>query len=267
MTNKTIHLLAGMPQAGASLLSSILAQNPRFEASKPGGVLDAIYILTKAWPQIPEFQTAPNENGKIAVMKAMLQGYYASSDRPVAFDKSRSWVAHLETAELLLGRKAKVLVPVRDLREILASFELLWRQSADIHQSRLEQKHYIEFQSVEGRCAIWLRPENTVGLAYSRIEDAIQRGFRDRLFFVHYEALTSRPKDTMAAIYNFLGEQPFSHDFNTLQQVTPTADEVEDFPNAHVIRPQLTSTLPRASQVLGQAADRYKGPYVWNVNA
>jgi sulfotransferase len=264
--SKAIHFISGMPQAGGTLLASILSQNPRFEATFPGGVLDAIYILTKAWPQIPEFMSSPNEPGKINVMRSMLHGYYAASDRPVAFDRSRSWVAHLETAELLLGRKAKVLVPVRDIRDILASFELLWRQNGDVHQSRLDQKYYVEFQSIEGRCGIWLRPETSVGLAYSRIEDAIRRDFRDRLFFVNYEALTSRPKDTMAAIYSFLGEQPFSHDFSNLKQVGGDYDPVEDFYGAHQIQPQLTSSLPKYPEVLGAFADRYKGPYVWDVN-
>jgi sulfotransferase len=263
---KTYHFISGMPQSGSTLLASILSQNPRFEATYPGGVLDAIYILTKAWPQIPEFVTSPNDAGKVSVMRSMLEGYFASSDRTVAFDRSRSWVAHLETAELLVQRKAKVLVPVRDIREILASLELLWRANGDVHQSALDQKHYIEFQSVEGRCGIWLRPEYSVGLAYSRIEDAIRRGFRDRLFFVSYEALTSRPKDTMAAIYSFLGEPPFSHDFSNLKQVGTDYDPAEDLFGAHQIRPQLTSSMPRAQQVLGAAADRYKGPYVWDVN-
>jgi sulfotransferase len=262
---KTIHFITGMPQSGATLLSSILAQNPRFETSLPGGVLDAIYILAKAWPQIPEFVSAPNEPGKIAVMRSMLHGYFAGSDRPVAFDRSRSWIAHLETAELLLERKAKVLVPVRDIREILAAMELLWRQNADLHQSRLDQKHYIEYQSIDGRCGIWLRPENPVGMAYARIEDALRRGFRDRLLFVNYDALTSRPKDTMAAIYSFLGEPPFSHDFANLKQVGTDYDPVDDLHGAHVIRPQLASQLPQAAQVLGASADRYKGPYIWDV--
>src|SRR5689334_19682041 len=104
---RTVHFIAGMPFSGTTLLSSILQQNPRFETTQPGGILDAVYILTKAWPQIPEFTSAPNEPGKLAVMRSILQGYYADSTRPVLFDRSRSWLAHLETAELLIGKKAK----------------------------------------------------------------------------------------------------------------------------------------------------------------
>jgi len=276
---KTIHFLCGMPFSGNTLLASILQQNPRFEAAMPGGILDAIYILTKAWPQIPEFQTSPNEPGKANVMKNMLQGYYANSSRPIAFDRSRSWIAHLETAELLIGcddqsrdrkgatgekTKAKVIVPVRDLREILASFELLWRQNASSHQSGIEQKHYIEMQTAEGRCAIWLRPEYSVGLPYSRIEDAVHRGFADRLHFVPYEKLTTDPEKTLADLYHFLGEEPFKHDFKNIQQAGLIDDPVLDFPGVHRIRPALTPVPPRASQILGPVADRYKGPYVWS---
>ena len=268
---KTIHFLCGMPFSGNTLLASILQQNPRFEAAMPGGILDAIYILTKAWPQIPEFQTSPNEPGKANVMRNMLQGYYVNSSRPVAFDRSRSWIAHLETAEFLIsksapgsaGGKAKVLVPVRDLREILASFELLWRQNAASHQSVIEQKHYIEMQSAIGRCAVWLRPEYSVGLPYARIEDATRRGMADRLHFVHYEQLTTEPEKTLNAIYNFLGEEPFKHDFTNIQQVGPADDPVIDYPNVHRIRPTLAPVPPRAHQLLGPDAERYKGPYVW----
>jgi len=255
---KTIHFLSGMPFSGNTLLASILHQNPRFEASMPGGILDAIYILSKTWPQ------TINELGKTNVMKSMLQGYYADSVRPVVFDRSRSWLAHLETAELLIGCKAKVLVPVRDLREILAAFELLWRQTAACHQSILEQKHYADMQSAEGRCGIWFRPDSSIGLPYSRIEDAIHRGFADRLHFVHYEKLTTEPEKTLAGIYQFLGEEPFPHDFANIQQAGPTDDPAIDFADVHRVRPVLAAVLPRALQVLGPESDRYKGPYVWD---
>jgi sulfotransferase len=264
-TSKTIHFIAGIPLAGASLLSSILAQNPRFEAGTPGGVLDAIYLLPNVWRKITEFQTTPNEPGKLTVMQAMLHGYFAHSDRPIAFEKSRGWLAHLEMADLLLGRKAKVLVPVRDIGEILACFELLWRQSSGVIQHGLERKHYIDFQSIDGRCSTWLRPENLIGLAYSRLEDALHRGLGDRIHFVRYEALTSRPQETLAGVYDFLGERRFTHDLNALQPVGPVNDPVYGFPAAHRIRASLAPESSRAAAVLGAAAKKFKGPYVWDV--
>ena len=57
----------------------------------------------------------------------ILLSYFNDVTRPVIFDKSRSWLAHLEMAETIIGRRAKVLVLVR---EVLASFERLWRATS-----------------------------------------------------------------------------------------------------------------------------------------
>jgi sulfotransferase len=104
-----------------------------------------------------------------------------------------------------------------------------------------------------------------VGLAYSRLEDALHRGLADRLHFVPYEALTSRPEETLAGVYEFLGERRFAHDLDALQQVGPEDDPVYGFPAAHRIRPSLLPEPSRAAEVLGVAANKFKGPYVWDV--
>lgn len=264
--NKTIHFIAGMPRSGSTLLANVLAQNPRFEATATSGILDAIFIIRHAWDQIVEFKTAPNESAKVNVMRAMLHGYFADSDRPVAFDKGRGWLAHLELAERLLGRNAKVLVPVRDLRDILASFEKLWRAASAVGQIQQEHDHYGDFQSIEGRSALWLRQDQPVGLTYARIKDAIHRGFRDRLHFVHYERLTSNPRETLDAIYDFLEEPRFAHDFDHVEQLTREDDAIYRMPDLHVIRAKVQPQPSQARQLLGgPLVEKYKGPYIWDV--
>lgn len=56
------------------------------------------------------------------VMRAALFAYH-TTQRPVIFDKSRGWLAYLEMLEHVLGQPVKVIVPVRPIVEILASFE------------------------------------------------------------------------------------------------------------------------------------------------
>ena len=82
--------------------------------------------------------------------------------------------------------------------------------------------------------------------------------------FVSYEALTSRPRKTIAAIYEFLGEERFEHDLEHLQQVVGVDDVALDLPNAHRIRPVLAAEAPAGRKMLGSAAAQYKGPYVWD---
>lgn len=262
MTDKTIHVIAGLPRSGSTLLANILAQNPRFEATATSAILAIILNIREQWD--PLFAATPNEQAKIDVMRGVLHSYYRQSTRPVVFDKCRGWLAALETAELLLERKVKVLVPVRDMRDILASFEKLWRHNASTTQIPQEKKYPLQFESLEGRCDVWLQKAEPLGLAYMRIEDALARGFRDRLHFVHFEQLTRRPGETMRKIYDFLEEAPFEHDFDHVEQVTWEDDAVHGFKGLHDIRPKVEPIAPQYPNVLGKLAEKYKGTYVWD---
>ncbi|MEX0598953.1 MAG: hypothetical protein WD512_20885, partial [Candidatus Paceibacterota bacterium] len=71
-------------------------------------------------------------------------------------------------SEFILGYVPKIIVPVRNLTEILSSFEKLWRSSTGSSQWNFEQNDYIKSQTVEGRCEIWSNMGQPVGLAYNR---------------------------------------------------------------------------------------------------
>ncbi|MCL2646927.1 MAG: sulfotransferase [Phycisphaerales bacterium] len=261
---KTIHFIAGMPRSGSTLLCNILAQNPRFQVTSTSGILETLFVLRKSWNDIVEFKGLNNSPDKINVLRAMLEGYFADSPKPVIFDKSRSWLAHLELAETLIQRKAKVLVCVRDLREILSSFEKLWRNSRATGPTPHEQQFYREFQTIEGRCNVLMREDQVVGIAYNRIRDALLRGFRDRMHFIPFEKLTASPAQTFAGIYQFLGEEPFSHNFNHVEQVTTEDDSFYNLKGLHDIRPKVEPAPIQHPKILAAAANKWKGPYVWD---
>jgi sulfotransferase len=82
---------------------------------------------------------------------------------------------------------------------------------------------------------------------------------------VHFDELTSRPRETLRGIYQFLGEAPFEHDFNHVKQVTWEDDAVHGFKGLHDIRPKVEAVPPQYPQLLGKLADKYKGPYVWEL--
>jgi len=263
-SSRTIHFIAGMPRAGSTLLCNILAQNPRFQVTATSGILETLFIMRKSWNDIVEFKGLQNNKDKTNVIRAMLEGYFADAPRPVVFDKSRSWLAHLELAELLLQRKVKVLVCVRDLREILSSFEKLWRKSRATGPTPHEQQFYREFQTVEGRCDVMMREDQVVGIAYQRIRDALARGFRDRLHFIPFEQLTVKPAEVIDGIYTFLGEEPIKHNFEHVEQVTSEDDSMYNLKGLHDIRPKVEPAPIQHPKVLGAAADKWKGPYIWD---
>jgi sulfotransferase len=267
MSDKIFHFVSGLPRSGSTLLCNLLWQNPRLYASETSGIMDVMWNVRNQWDNLIEFKAvldkAANQASKLRVLRAVLEAHYAAVDRPVIFDKARSWLAHLEMAEAVLGRKAKVLVPVRDVRDVLASFEKLWRSNAALRQAPQEGQHYFEFQTVEGRCKLWACADQPVGLAYNRVKDALQRGFRDRMHFVRFEELTQRPAETMRGIYEFLGETPFEHDFEHVEQITREDDEVHGLIGLHTIRSKVEPIAPQWPKILGKAADTYAGLDLW----
>ncbi len=260
---KTFHFIAGLPRSGSTLLCNILAQNPRFHVTGTSGIMDVMFGVRNQWNNLVEFKAAPNPDGELRVLRGILHNYYADTDKPVVFDKCRGWLSLLEMAEAVLGRKAKVLVPVRDVRDVLASFEKLWRKTAATKQVAQESASYFQFQTVEGRTEMWMRSDQPVGLAYNRIKDALARGYGDRMFLVDFDDLTTDPEGTMKRVYGFLGEDSYPHDFDHVDQVTHEDDSVHGFVNLHTIRSKVEPMSPQWPTVLGQFADRYAQLNFW----
>src|SRR5262245_36279277 len=101
MSGKRFHFIAGLPRSGSTLLANILAQNPRFHATGTSGVLEVLFNVRNCWEGLGEFQAMPAEAGsaaKVRVLRGILESFHADTDRPVVFDKSRSWLAYLEMA-------------------------------------------------------------------------------------------------------------------------------------------------------------------------
>lgn len=260
MSGKSHHFICGLPRSGATLLANILAQNPRFHTTSPCGLLDLLFILRNQWNQIVEFKASPNEPGKMRVLRAVFQSFYKADrvKQPVVFDKCRAWLGMIEMAEAILERSVKVLVPVRDLRGVLSSFEKLWRTNPQMQEFTAQGG--ILADTVEGRCAFWLRSEQPLGMAMNRVQDAIFRGFQDRLHFVEFYRLTHNPKATLAAIHEFLEEAPFAYDFSQIRQVTVDIDEFYPLRRIPAVRPQMEPSRADWDVVLTPSvAARYEG--------
>ncbi len=83
------------------------------------------------------------------------------------------------------------------------------------------------------------------------------------MHFVRFEELTREPRRTLDAIYAFLGEEPFPHDFGHVAQVTSEDDRAYGPLDLHAIRGRVEPVPPRWPSVLGPAAAPYAGIEVW----
>lgn len=203
---------------------------------------------------MPAIKANDDENIPKRVLKGIFDGYFSHTDSPICFDKSRGWCHHIEMLEEMLEEKVKIIVMVRDVREVLASFESLWRKNAGHRAIPQEKQNYHKFNSVEGRCATWMKENEVVGASYNNIRDAVQRGYEDRLLFVDFDTLTNNPESTMRKVYEFLGEKYYNHDFDNVEQTIHEKDEYYGFDDLHTIRPKVEPVVHKWPILLGHEA-------------
>jgi len=247
--------VAGLPRSGSTLLLNVLGQNPRFHVTSTSGVPDLINSVRAQWDTTLELKASGNDAAKRRVMAAILPAMYATVDKPVVFDKSRSWLPWLELLSDAYG-DVKVLVPVRDCRAILASFEKLWRKNY-LRWPAVTSEVHCQQQSVEGRCSVHLAASGMLCIAHNRVRDALLRGFRKSMCFVQYEDLCFSPAETMAHIYAFLGEHSFTHDFKNIKQITVEDDAVYGFGKLHEVRTAVVAGPDDWKEVLGPFGEQF----------
>lgn len=247
-----IHFISGLPRSGSTLLANILAQHPDCFVTPTSGCHETLFQLRNTWHTWKEHQADPKASSPhnlVRMMGAMLQSYH-DTDKPVVIDKARSWLHSIEMTEATLGRKAKIIVPVRDIAEILASFESLYRRNAHISAVPGD---FLSSQTTEGRVRHWASSAGELGIAYNRLKDALQRDLSDRLLLVEFTDLTHNPEETMKKVWEFLGMEYPKHDFQNVEQTTHENDLVHGYKDMHKISPVVTPATLKARRILGDA--------------
>lgn len=221
--------------------------------------------------ETPEFRAQDQTEMKARMklgMASFLKGFFQDKldSGLTVIDKSRGWIGYIELIEEVLGRKCKFIVPVRDLRDVAASFEKLHRKNP-LNRMSQENENFNEWQTLEGRLGVWFRPNQPIGVALNRISDIFNRGLADRIFVVRFEDLVSDAKSSMKALYEFLGMKEFAHDFDNVKQVTHENDVEFGIPELHTIRSKVEPMKENWRSVIPENLGfQYKSQYAWFYN-
>ena len=260
---KQIHYTSGLPRSCSTLLQNLLAQNPRVHATGTSGVHEIMY-LSKAFFKTEEFRTIPDpKDGEALYLDFMRAGivnaFDNQTDRPVVVDKCRSCIG---SANLLfqLFPDAKLLVPVRDIRGVLSSMEKKFQQHPGF-QLEGSQADTARVQTIEGRCQFWL-DHPPVGIAVQRLHE-LAKNHKDKVMFVHAEDLTNDTQNTMNKVWKYLGEEPFIHNTQNVEQYTQEHELGWPFGD-HTIRQEVKPLKPDWNETLGrQLSEALNQKFQW----
>lgn len=241
----TIHFVSGLPRSGSTLLLNLLGQNPAHHVTPTNGLLWMIAAVRDGWSSNDAFiaQGLQTVEPRIpAALRGMVYGFYErelGAERKVVFDKNRGWVTQIELLERMFQRRVPVIVTVRDVKSIVASFEKLYRRNPVARRQYLGPA-YIQAQTIDGRARVLTSPGGVVGMAINAVRDAMNRGVADRLLIVPYNRLVSDPHKTMATLHEALGLPPHGYDPDNVNQITKEDDAIHGWGfDLHTIRPKV----------------------------
>ena len=253
---KTFYFIAGLPRSGSTLLSAILNQNPRFHSAPNSPVLSTMVTLEQFLMTDEHFNAYPKVQQGKEIIASILPQYYSDVKQPVVFDKNRAWVSRIDYIRGYFDINPRIICPVRDISEILASFITLIRDSYSSNQGKLNiidetlVKNNIPLTD-ENRCAFISSSEGILGASYNTIKDALMNGYDDMIHFVEYKDLIEKPQETMNEIYEFLDEKPYNHKFKNIKYSHNTNDfQVYGLPTMHEVRPKMEITSKNPAEVL-----------------
>ena len=261
----TLHFMAGLPRAGSTLLVSLLSQNPRIHGAPVSGLAGIFNGVFANWEKDSFHLEQPNLPAKHSVLKGILVSYFNDIQKPIVIDKNRQWASNVQLLEEVLGRKIKMIVPVRPLVDILASFESI-RLDHPLELTGADAAIGLGGSTVLARADYFAAPNGVLGMAYNATKDAVVGGFLDRLLFVDYNKLMSDPKRELTRVYAFLEEEPFEHDLSHIVRPGESNWRAHQFPGLHDVRPAFEKIERNSRKILGDEiyTKYYKAEEPWD---
>jgi sulfotransferase len=264
--NKTFYFMAGLPRSGSTLLSSILNQNPKFYSGPSSPVLGAMFAVEQDFMGNELYHGYPKPDQVREIIGNIPHHFYSDVQQPVVFDKNRAWTARVPYIEGYIGEQAKILVPVRRIDEILTSIlTMIHRNPFQEGQPRI---NFVDEQLIKtdipindlNRCMYLLGEGGIVYESLNAIMEGFTQNMNDKMHFVDYNDLVDNPEKIMEDIYDFIGEEFYDHDFESISNIHREDDLITyGLSDMHQVRSKVKKTSPPPASILPEEIiDLYK---------
>jgi len=253
-----IHFISGLPRSGSTLLAALLRQNPRFQAGMSGPLATLFGALLGQMSARNEYSVFIDDATRERILRGLFDNYYAESAAEVIFDTNRAWCAWMPAIARLFP-DAKVIACVREVSWVVDSIERLVQRNVFSPSSIF---NYSPGGTVYTRANGVVAQDGMVGAPYDALKQACYGAQRDRLLLVQYETLTSDPAKTMHAIYTFIGEPTFQHDFDHVDYDVTEFDERAGTPGLHTVRGTVKAE-PRETLLPPDLFQRFANDAFW----
>ena len=241
---KTIHFCAGLPRSGSTVLMNILQQNPSIFTTGTcalSGIIKDLIIKSRYSESFQAMNAQDADNATYGMVQGATQGWFEGlTDKPVVVSKNRSWpeLHHLFP-------DSKLIVTVRDIRDVAESFDKINRDIKALHSYGDDGKSY-GCMSEDEKYHYHFNTDNAFSMSLyqdlPRLMHLWNNGGSDRIKFLRYEDFKSEPNQALDEVYSFLQLPLYQHDLNNIQQSNLFEHDHAYFreKTSHVVRRELT---------------------------
>jgi sulfotransferase len=221
---KTYHFMAGLPRSGSTVLSALLNQNPEIYSSPQTDLLSMLYEVESKIPTYESYQAKLMHPNFSSVLYGITDNFYAPIDKPVVIDKNRGWGTpyNWDNLSLYVNPEGKVILTMRPILQVLASFVRVAQKTNKATASmpylndNLWVSHYRDL--TDAQVDNIMAPNGEMDRAIFSIANLLNN-HKERVRVVWFDDLLDSPQETMNAIYDFLGLDPFDHNFNNIKAI------------------------------------------------
>ena len=215
-----LHYCLGLPRTCSSVIMNILNENPRIFTTGTCCMPYFVDACQKRSNEVSEFIALYKDvlnKSYINFLRQGMRGWYeAMTDKPIVFSKSRIWAEWFPTT-FAIDPNSKYLVILRDLRDIICSFESLSWKYPQVPFGTGENQlcHHSMGERMELYCTDTMSLLGRPLQLLPHVMEVAQKN-PNSFFLCKYEHFNEQPRETLQMIYQWLGEPNFEHDFDNI---------------------------------------------------
>jgi sulfotransferase len=255
---KKYHFISGLPRSGSTLLSTILNQNPKFNANISSPLARFVRSIITESHAGPGYHLQCDETRRLNLIQGLIDSYYQDETQEVFFNTNRGWTALIDVLTNT-HPDSKIICCVRDFPQILNSFENLFRKNP-FNISKLYSTEAAT--TVFTRCDALMSHGHTVRFAADCLYEALTGYNANKILLVEYEDLAKKPDVIMKIIYKFINEPYFEHDFDNVAASYDEYDLDANIKNLHTIRKKV-EYLPISNLLPTPILEKYSNLEFW----
>jgi sulfotransferase len=269
---KKIYYMAGLPRSGSTLISSILNQNPNIYASSNSSILPLAAQVESSIIMSEQYNAHPRPKIVKKTVSGVIENYYSDRKEEYVIDKSRlaTIPEHFRCIQRNFDYKPKVIIPVRNVTDVLASFlKLIYRSPSD--QENFIDRDIAKLNDInlylskdDTRVDYLMKPKGMIDNQLYGIAFMLQPEFRKYAHFIEYDNLVSDTRGEIEKLYSFLEIDPFEHNYDNIKNVTPENDKIYGVVNMHTVRKTISPSTTDARTILSEYAyNKYSNLEFW----